>query len=170
MLREKATSRDLEGSQAQLVLVEVSPACDYAQGKIEVPRVVGGAVGGALVPVERLKKADSSEYLYSACGILKFDDNEVEGVSAGAYHFILNARFLSGVSKGVLSRRGSAVSCTTTDTCRCSGLACAAGQSAGRYYCSWVNLECVIVWCSIMAACSCGGSHKFRDSRMMLSW
>lgn len=84
-----------------VVIAEVSPACDYAQGKVETPRVLGGA----LIPVCRLTKVPRCDFIYKSFGVFHFDVDEDRGLSAGTFHFALNARFLSGVSADSLEGR-----------------------------------------------------------------
>ena len=85
-------------TEPTVVIAEVSPACDYAQDKVETPRVLGGA----LIPIDKLKKVPSDDYIYKSFGVFHFDDDEAHGLSAGTFHFGLNARFLSGVSRDFL--------------------------------------------------------------------
>ena len=84
------------------IIAEVSPACDYANAKAGVPRVLGGA----LVPKARLKKIPRHDYIYGKpFGVFRFDENEVDGLAAGVFHFAFNARFFTGVSDKSLKKR-----------------------------------------------------------------
>ena len=81
--------------EPKIVIAEVTPACDYAQEKVETPRVLGGA----LIPTRRLKNVPSDHlYIYKDFGVFHFDDGGDYAVSSGTYHFALNARFLTGLS------------------------------------------------------------------------
>ena len=86
-----------------VVIAEVSPACDFSQDKIKTPRVLGGA----LIPIEKLKKVPREDSIYKSFGVFHFDDDQVHGLSAGTFHFALNARFLSGVPRESLETRTS---------------------------------------------------------------
>lgn len=81
--------------EPKVVIAEVTPACDYAQGKVEIPRILGGA----LIPIKCLKNVPSDENIYKSFGVFHFDDGEGYSVPTGTYHFALNARFLSGLPK-----------------------------------------------------------------------
>ena len=86
--------------EPKTMIAEVTPACDYAQEKVETPRVLGGA----LIPVDRLKNIPSEHYIYKSFGVFHFDD-EAYSVPNGTYHFALNARFLTGLSRQSLEDR-----------------------------------------------------------------
>ena len=83
------------------VVVEVSPACDHANVKVGVPRVLGGA----LFPKAWLgrKKVPSHAYIYSKFGLFHFDEGEVESLAPGLFHLAFNARYLAGVPDGSLA-------------------------------------------------------------------
>ena len=89
-----AYEQSVGDTEPTVVIAEVTPACDYAQEKVETPRVLGGA----LIPIARLKNVPSDENIYRAFGVFHFDDDEAHGVSADTFHFALNARFLTGLS------------------------------------------------------------------------
>lgn len=91
-----------EGIRPIPVIAEVSPACDYANAKIGVPRVLGGV----LFPGEWLKgRVPSYAYVYSQkFGLFQFDDGEVAGLAAGLFRLAFNARFLAGVSVESLAK------------------------------------------------------------------
>ncbi|MDE0126605.1 MAG: hypothetical protein OXN97_18725 [Bryobacterales bacterium] len=93
--------RERGDTESTVVIAEVSPACDYAQDKVEIPRVIGGA----LIPIERLNNVPSHDYIYKSFGVVHFDDDEANGLSGGTFHFALNARFLSGLSSALLEER-----------------------------------------------------------------
>ena len=99
-----ATSNDQvpEGIHPIPVVAEVSPACDYANAKAGVPRVLGGA----LFPKEWLdKKIPSDAFIYSKkFGLFSFDENEVDGLAAGMFNIAFNARFLAGVPAKSLTK------------------------------------------------------------------
>ena len=99
-----AASKDQvpEGIHPIPVIAEVSPACDYANDKVGVPRVLGGA----LYPREWLKKKlPSDAYIYGQkFGLLRFDKGEVAGLPAGVFHLAFNARFLAGVPAESLAK------------------------------------------------------------------
>ena len=99
-----AASKDQvpEGIHPIPVIAEVSPACDYANDKVGVPRVLGGAV----YPEEWLKKKlPSDAYIYGQkFGLLRFDEGEVAGLAAGVFHLAFNARFLAGVPAESLAK------------------------------------------------------------------
>lgn len=99
-----ATSKDQipDGIQPIPVIAEVSPACDYANAKVGVPRVLGGV----LFPGEWLKgKVPSDAYVYSQkFGLFRFDDGEVDGLAAGLFRLAFNARFLAGASAKSLGK------------------------------------------------------------------
>lgn len=90
-------------TEPKVIVAEVSPACDYAQNKVDTPRVLGGI----LMPIVRLNKIPSDDYIYKECGVFHFDTDEVAQLDAGTFHFALNARFFSGVSRGILEKRKS---------------------------------------------------------------
>lgn len=93
--------KDADGPDPVLILAEVSPACDYAQGKVDTPRVLAGA----LVPTSKLKNPPGDLFLYKQCGVFHFDDDEVEGLTGGTYHLVLNARFFAGLSSRKIQQR-----------------------------------------------------------------
>ena len=100
-LVEESYKQDAGGAEPKVIIAEVTPACDYAQGKVETPRMLGGA----LIPIARLKNVPSRQYIYKAFGVFHFDEDEQHGVAAGTYHFALNARFLTGLSAQSLEGR-----------------------------------------------------------------
>ena len=85
-------------TEPTVVVAEVSPACDFSQDKVKTPRVLGGA----LIPIEKLKKVPREDYIYKSFGVFHFDGDQARGLSIGTFHFALNARFLSGVSRDSL--------------------------------------------------------------------
>ncbi len=89
--------------EPKVIITEVSPACDYAQNKVETPRVLGGI----LMPIARLSKIPSDDYIYKECGVFHFDVDDVRELAPGTFHFALNARFFSGVSRRILEGRKS---------------------------------------------------------------
>ena len=99
----EAYKADVGNTEPMLVIAEVSPACDYAQNKVDVPRVLGGV----LIPTEKLNKVQSHDYIYRSFGVFHFDAEEISGMSEGSYHFALNARFFTGVSIERLMERRS---------------------------------------------------------------
>ena len=70
----------------QTVLVEATPACDYAQGKWTMPRFV---LGYLVSPTVRAKLADKADFLriYGASWQSK------AGAEAAALHLVLNSHF-----------------------------------------------------------------------------
>ena len=87
--------------EPRVVIAEVTPACDYAQGKVEIPRVLGGA----LIPTDRLKKVPSNENIYKSFGVFHFDGGEGYTVPDGTYHFVFNARFFTGLPRDTFEGR-----------------------------------------------------------------
>ena len=73
---------------------DISPACDFALGKVKMSRVVTGC----LVPARLAAKIPRyTEYLYTQSGLMRFDDADVDMVDAGNYSLTLNAQFQTGI-------------------------------------------------------------------------
>lgn len=86
----KCTGRSL------VLMIEISPACDFAQGKVGLPRFIGAC----LVSAENASKVPGhTTFLYEQCGVFRFDDGDFSQVPEGEYILILNARYQTGVPK-----------------------------------------------------------------------
>ncbi len=79
---------DLLGN-CKTIVIEVSPSCDFAQGKRPCPRFVGGV----LVPSTQIKhlQINSGKNMY----VKNLDGIQIDGLE-GVWYIVLNARFLCG--------------------------------------------------------------------------
>jgi hypothetical protein len=75
--------------KAILCGLEITPACDYAQGKMGLSRIIAGFV----VPWEMEKSIKNAAFL-KRIGPFYFDDKRLK---AGAYLICLNSRYVVGV-------------------------------------------------------------------------
>ena len=86
-------SKDITGRSLALI-VEVSPACDIAQGKSGLPKLVAAclieATNAGRIPTQ-------TTYLYHQCGVLQFDSGDVGDLPEGEYMLILDARYQTGI-------------------------------------------------------------------------
>jgi hypothetical protein len=80
--------------QSRALMIEVSPACDIAQGKVGLPRFIGAC----LISAENSGKVPRhTTFLYEQCGVFRFDAGDIYQVPEGEYILVLNARYQTGV-------------------------------------------------------------------------
>lgn len=79
--------------------LEITPACDYAQGKMGLSRIIAGFI----VPWGLEKSIKSAAFL-KRIGPFYFDDMRLK---AGAYLICLNARYVVGVELNLVKKLGA---------------------------------------------------------------
>lgn len=85
--------------KATLCGLEITPACDYAQGKMGLSRIIAGFI----VPWDLEKSIKSAAFL-KRIGPFYFDDKRLK---AGAYLKCLNSRYVVGVELNLVKKLGA---------------------------------------------------------------